>query len=328
MSRLVSGRRGFLKQAATMGAYLACGGIGKTLGASSPGTAPRFKLSLAEWSLRHRLRSGAMTNLDFPRIASEEFGLRAVEYVSTFFEEHHRSPTYLAELNRRAEDAGVRNVLIMVDLDSPAGDLASRSNSVRRTAAINHQPWIDAAAQLGCHAIRVNARGHDAAEYDQSLEHFVDGLRRVVDSATEVGINVLVENHGGLSSNGRWLARVMQSVAHPRCGTLPDFGNFVIDTQEGRFYDPLVGLAELMPYAKGVSAKAHQFDSDGRETTIDYPRMMRIVRTSSFSGHIGIEWGGRFSTQSPEAGIMATKALLERLISEPTDDFVAILPET
>lgn len=276
--------------------------------------APRFKLSLAEWSLRDRLRSGELSNLRFPVAAKREFGIGAVEYVSTFFNGKEADAGYLRELRQLAEGEGVANVLIMVDLKGQGGELASSDAKVRTSAAHAHHVWVDAAKALGCHAVRVNARGYGAATYADAKSYFSDGLSQLVHYAKPNGIRVLVENHGGFSSNGRWLAEVMDRVGDDHCGTLPDFGNFLIDKEAGVFYDPLVGLSELMPYAKGVSAKAHQFGADGLETTIDYPRMVNIVKNSGFSGYVGIEWGGTGSAMTPDAGIRATKNLLSRLL--------------
>lgn len=301
-------RRTFLVAGARSALALATG-----CATSSAGPTPRFRLSLAQWSLRDRLRAGTMANVDFPRIAQDEFGIPAVEYVSTFFEGRERERTYLNELRGRAGDAGVRNVLIMVDLTGEDGHLASRDPAVRRRAADAHRIWIDAARALGCNAIRVNAYGYGQADFDSAQGQFVDGLRLLVAHGREAGVRVLVENHGGFSSHGGWLAGVMRAVDDPYCGTLPDFGNFTIDREAGTAYDPIQGVRELMPFAGGVSAKAHAFSADGLETTIDYPALLDIVRTSSFSGYIGIEWGGR-GNLTPEAGIRGTRRLLKRFL--------------
>jgi len=123
---------------------------------------------------------------------------------------------------------------------------------------------------------------------------------------------VIVENHGGLSSNGAWLASVIRAVDHPRCGTLPDFGNFRVSADE--WYDRYQGVAELMPFAKAVSAKSYDFDERGEETTIDYRRMLGIVTGAGFNSWIGIEYEGN---RLPEReGIARTKALLEKIRAE------------
>jgi sugar phosphate isomerase/epimerase len=171
----------------------------------------------------------------------------------------------------------------------------------------NHYRWVEAAQFLGCHAIRVNAQSEGTPEEQKKLA--ADGLRRLTEFADPLGLNVLVENHGGLSSNGAWLASVMQAVDHPRCGTLPDFGNF--DIAEGETYDRYVGLEELMPYAKAVSAKSHVFDEEGNEARMDYERLLRIVLQAGYRGWVGVEYEG--SEHSEDEGIRLTKALLERV---------------
>lgn len=265
---------------------------------------PLFRISLAQWSLHRTLRSGALDNLDFPRTAREEFGIEAVEYVNTFFQDRARDTAYLAELKSRCDDLGVLSLLIMCDGEGALGDPDSEA---RRQAVENHHRWVEAARFLGCHAIRVNAQSSGTREEQRALA--ADGLRALVEFAAPHDMDVIVENHGGLSSDGAWLASVIQSVDHPRCGTLPDFGNFHLG--DGVWYDRYQGVAELMPFAKAVSAKSNEFDADGNETSTDFARMLRIVLDAGYRGWVGIEYEG---SELPEAeGIRATKALLERV---------------
>jgi L-ribulose-5-phosphate 3-epimerase len=263
-----------------------------------------FKISLAEWSLHKTLFSGKLDNLDFPQQATTEYGIEAVEYVNQFFKSKAEDQKYLTELKTRSEDQGVRNVLIMIDDEGDLGD----PNADRRTKAIDkHRPWVLAAKYLGCHSIRVNARSKGTPEEQAKL--VADGLRRLSEFAATADIGVIVENHGGLSSNGQWLASVIKTVNLPNCGTLPDFGNF--DT-----YDRYQGVKELMPFAKGVSAKSHDFDAQGNDTKTDYSRMLKIVLDAGYRGYIGIEYEGS-KLPEPE-GIRATKRLLERTGSKIT----------
>lgn len=268
---------------------------------------PLFRISLAQWSLHRALEKGEMTSLDFARRAKEEFGIGAIEYVNKFLKGHARDEKYLAELNKRAGDLGVRQLLIMCDGEGALGDADEKK---RREAVENHVKWLEAAKALGCHSIRVNAESQGSFEEQQRLA--ADGLRRLCEKADPLGLSVIVENHGGLSSNGSWLAGVMKMAGHPRCGTLPDFGNFNVSKTER--YDRYKGVGEMMPYARAVSAKSMDFDDKGNETTIDYRRMMRIVLDAGYHGHLGIEYeGDRLS--EPE-GINATKKLLERIAEE------------
>ncbi len=264
-----------------------------------------FDISLAQWSMNKAFWSGEKDRMRFAQIARGEFGITAVEYVNQFYQEGFSEKT-VTELARISREEGVNNVLIMCDREGRLGD----PDSAARTQAVdNHLKWIEAARALGCHAIRVNAASE--GEFDEQMKLAADGLSRLAEIGDRYGINVIVENHGGLSSNGAWLAAVMRQVNHPRCGTLPDFGNFVIDRETGEDYDPYLGTAQLMPFAKGVSAKTFNFDANGNEADLDYPRLMEIVRAAGYRGHVGIEWEGD-SLDEP-AGIVATRKLLERM---------------
>ncbi|MBX3406264.1 MAG: sugar phosphate isomerase/epimerase [Phycisphaeraceae bacterium] len=267
-----------------------------------------FRISLAQWSLNRALFGGRLDHLDFPKAAKQEFGIDAVEYVNQFWKKK-ADPEYDRDLRKRCDDLGVGSLLIMCDGEGALGD---PDESKRKQAVENHRKWLDSAAILGCHSIRVNA--HSGGTYDEQRDRAADGLRRLCELADPMGLNVIVENHGGLSSNGAWLAAVMRQVGHKRVGTLPDFGNFRISDKET--YDRYKGTEELMPFARGVSAKSYDFDPQGNETTIDYRRMLRIVRAAGYSGFIGIEYeGGRLSEAE---GIAATKRLLERIRDEFT----------
>ena len=268
---------------------------------------PLFEISLAEWSLHKSLFGKKLDNLDFARVSKEDYGITAVEYVNQFFKTKARDQAYLEDMRKRAADLGVKSLLIMIDGEGALGD----ADSARRTKAVeNHYPWVEAAKFLGCHSIRVNAQSSGSPEEAQKLA--ADGLRRVSEFAASHAINVIVENHGGLSSDGGWLAGTIKLVDLPNCGTLPDFGNFGLGG--GKQYDRYRGVEELMPYAKAVSAKSHDFDAEGNETHTDYLRMMKIVLAAGYHGYVGIEYEGA-KLSEPE-GIKATKRLLEKVRDE------------
>ena len=279
-----------------------------------------FEISLAQWSLHRSLYSGELDHLDFAKISKENFGIDAIEYVNSFFFEKAEDKLYLREMKTRADDYGVKSLLIMCDNEGSLGD---PDNQKRQKAVENHYKWHEAAKYLGCHSIRVNAylteslHGLEVGDYTKtgSYENQVslaaDGLRKLTEFGASLGINTIVENHGGLSSDGAWLASVMKAVDHPMCGTLPDFGNFRIEGD--RWYDRYKGVKELMPFAKAVSAKSHDFDSNGNETQTDFFRMMDIVIDAGYSGYVGIEYEG--SGMDEMSGIKATKDLLERVKS-------------
>ena len=264
---------------------------------------PWFTISLAEWSLHRALQGKMMDNLEFPVVAKRDFGITAVEYVSTFFKPFDVDPKYLAEIKRSTDYHGVTNVLIMVDGE---GNLGAHNEEERKEAIENHSHWVDIAKFLGCHSIRVNASGPGDA--DELGTNVVKGLFALCEYAARDGINIIVENHGGLSSDASWLSSVIRTVNLPNCGTLPDFGNFKISAVKE--YDRYQGVEELMPFAKGVSAKSYDFNNEGFETTIDFDRMMKIVKKSGYKGYIGIEYEGDNYTE--EEGIMLTKRLLEK----------------
>jgi len=257
-----------------------------------------FDISLAEWSLHKKLFKGDLKNIDFPEYTAKNFGIYGVEYVNQFFKDKAQDMTYLKDLNNRAKDNGVKNVLIMIDGEGSLGD---RDENKRLKAVENHHKWIDAANFLGCRAIRVNAAGEGTKE--EVKDQVVKSLSSLADYGKKGKINVIVENHGGISSHGDWLADVLKTVNKKNCGSLPDFGNFYE-------YDRYQGVADLMPYAKGVSAKSHAFDAKGNETGIDYAKMMDIVKKAGYKGYVGIEFEG--DKISEDEGIKITKALLER----------------
>ncbi len=304
-------RRTFLKGALVGGAALALRpGLNRAAepsGNPEAGTIGDFKISLAEWSLHTALRAkdAEITNLDFPKIAREEFGIDAVEYVNQFFQDKARDSTYLNDLKSRAADQGVTNVLIMIDRE---GDLSAKDAKDRARAVENHKRWVDAAAMLGCHAIRVNTGNNyspddvgAAAEACTALAEY-GGRNRIHGSG---------ENHGGPSSNPDALLALIKAVGSANFGTLPDFGNFPKNPDGTYAIDVYEAIARMMPHAQGVSAKSYDFGPEGRETTLDYARILKIVTDAGYHGHIGIEYEGK--RLGEHEGIRATKALLESL---------------
>lgn len=295
-------RRDFMKQSAAAGIALAAG---ETL--ANAAAKQVFKISLAEWSLHKTLFKKDLDNLDFAKTAKQDFGISAIEFVNQFFKDKAKDVSYLKELNKRAKDYGVEHRLIMCDGEGALGD----PDAAKRTQAVeNHYKWVEAAKFLGCKIIRVNAQSKGSYEEQQKLA--ADGLRRLSEFGAKHKIAVIVENHGGLSSNGQWLTGVMKLVNHPNCGTLPDFGNFRVSQNE--MYDRYKGVTEMMPYAKAVSAKTHNFDERGEETETDYHKMMKIVLDAGYRGFVGIEYEGEKMSEAD--GIKATKKLLERVHDE------------
>ena len=298
-------RREFIKKSASLTAGVTLGGLSSTL-LNGCNNKMSFKISLAEWSLHRALNSKEIDHLDFAAIAKNDFSINAIEYVNSFFFNHAKDNAYLIEMKNRADDHGVKSLLIMCDNE---GNLGEPEEKKRIQAVQNHYKWAEAAKFLGCHSIRVNARSFGT--YDEQIKLAADGLRRLIEFGDNIEINIIVENHGGLSSNGEWLSSVMKEVNHPRIGTLPDFGNFRIENDN--WYDRYKGMKELMPYAKAVSAKSHEFDKNGDETGSDYYRMMDIVLENGYNGYVGIEYEG--SKHSEMEGIRLTNKLLKKIQS-------------
>lgn len=272
-----------------------------------------FDISLAQWSLHRAFFEGKLKTEDFAAKARKDFGLSGIEYVSQFFADKATDRNYLRELTIRANDHDVRNVLIMVDGE---GELASPDEKRRQHAVENHIKWMDAADAMNCHSLRVN--GHGTGTPEQLHEAMVKSLTALAEYGNKARVNVIVENHGYISSDAEWLVGVMNDVNHPRCGTLPDFGNFCLRRRDGDLwespcveqYDKYKGVKEMMPYAKGVSAKSYGFDEEGNETTIDYERMLAIVKEAGYTGYIGIEYEGEDPDE--DAGIRKTIGLLKK----------------
>ncbi len=296
-------------------ASLAAAGIGTGIGFASQKKV-LFEISLAQWSLHKAIFGKKMDAGDFPKISKEEFGINAVEYVNQFYKEKKKDDGYVKELRKKCDDLNVKSVLIMCDGEGQLGDADEKK---RKLAVENHYRWVEWAKTLGCHSIRVNAGS--SGSYEEQMNRASDGLRMLSEWAGKMQINVIVENHGGLSSNGAWLAATIKKVGHPGCGTLPDFGNFRVSKDEE--YDRYKGVLELMPYAKGVSAKTHDFDAKGNETKTDYRKMMKIVMDANYHGFVGIEYEG--SKLSEPDGIRATKKLLETVRTEFASDEVSLI---
>tara|TARA_S200000501_G_scaffold239858_1_gene224726 strand:+ start:845 stop:1777 length:933 start_codon:yes stop_codon:yes gene_type:complete len=279
---------------------------------------PFFEIGLAQWSLNKSLKSGKIDNLDFARIAREKFDIGIVEYVNQFFINKAKDKKYLSEMLNISNDNGIVNNLIMIDSE---GNLGDTNNRKRNKAINNHKKWIEAAKFLGCSHIRVNAAG-DGSEQEVS-KNASESLAALGEFSVDYDINVIVENHGGYSSNAKWLVEVIKNAGLKNVGTLPDFGNFCIRstpkdlsdwgaTTSGcaEEYDRYLGVEELLPYALSVSAKSNDFDSDGNCIETDFSRMVNIIKNSDYRGYISIEYEG--SNYSEEEGIRLTKSLLER----------------
>jgi len=272
-----------------------------------------YEISLAEWSFHKALFAKKMTNLDFPVMARKQFDIGVVEYVNQFFKDKAQDTNYLNELLKRCSDNNVKNHLIMCDDE---GALADSNEAKRKQAVENHYKWVDAAKYLGCKTIRVNAFGDGTAEEVQKAA--TDGISSLAEYAAKENINVIIENHGGYTSDGQWMVGLMKAINKPNVGTLPDFGNFCVKREGGhqwdgkciQEYDKYKGVAEMMPYAKGASAKTYDFDANGNCVETDYAKILKIIKDSGFKGYLGIEYEGDHASEAE--GVAKTKALINK----------------
>lgn len=269
-----------------------------------------FQISLAQWSNHRALNKKEFTNMEWPEYAKKNYGILALEYVNQFFKDKAKDRKYLGELKKRVSDLGMQNILIMVDGE---GHIGEDTDAARQKTVDQHKRWVEAAKYLGCHSIRVNSHGKGKDDAEKAA-NCTKGLIALSTFAEDHQMNVIVENHGGLSSNGAWMAGVLKSVGLDNCGSLPDFGNF-------HGYDRYKGLAELMPFAKGVSAKSHEFNEKGEEVRTDYRKALKIVMEHNYHRFIGVEYAGPEKKLSEDKGIMATKKLLETIRAELAADW-------
>jgi len=299
-----------------------------------------FEISLAEFSYASELYGNKMTNFDFPQRAVNDHGIHILEWVSGFFNNKHTDTAYMKELKSLCDDLGTKSHLIMLDGEN----LAAIDPAKRQHAVESHYPWVDAAKFLGCITMRVNlgdamsaltGKGEEASAAD-AAKAAVDGYGKLLEYAAKVGINVIVENHFGHSSNPEWLVGIMKQLKATNKGLLPDFGNFCMERTKAesldfkallatkclKEYDRYKGVEMMMPYSKGISAKTHKIETNGDDPETDFLKIFGIIKASGWTGgYVGIEYegglirdmGGDTSYLSNDDGIKATKVLLEKV---------------
>ena len=276
------------------------------------GIVSKARISLAQWSLNRAFFAGELNPEHFASIAAEDYQIKAIEYVSAFYADKGKDTAFWRKMRKYADDSGVESLLIMVDDE---GELGARNDGKRTIAVENHYKWIEAVKILGGHSIRVNAFGKGSQK--QLKAALVEGLGQLAEFGQSMEINVLVENHGLHTSDAGYMVSIIKEVDNPYLGTLPDFGNWCLSNEWGSIqnpcdkrYDPYRGVSEMIPFARGVSAKSYEFDDLGEETRINYQQMLRIVKRAGYKGYIGIEYEGKHLSE-PE-GIRATKSLIEK----------------
>ena len=271
-----------------------------------------LQISLAQWSLHRSFQDGSLDPVDFASIAMERYKIDAIEFVNGLYPEKGSDESFWNKMKARSDDAGVKNLVMMVDDE---GELGAASEKKRLQAVENHYKWVHAAKLLGCHSMRVNAFGDADREIFRMA--IMDGMSRLADYAAESGINIVIENHGLFSSDAALIAEIIKKVNRPNLGSLPDFGNWCLSAKWGttqgdcdKVYDRYQGVSELLPFAKAVSAKSYNFNEEGEDTKIDYYKMMKIVKESDYKGYIGIEYEG--TKKSEHEGILITKELMKK----------------
>jgi L-ribulose-5-phosphate 3-epimerase len=233
------------------------------------------RISLAQWALNQEIRAGELTNLDFPRIAREEFGIGAIEFVNTLF----AVPTYgyLRKLKQNAVDHGVKMLVMMVDDE---GDPVAPSRKERDQFVINHRKWVDIAQFLGCHSVRTNCIGRSTSSKSEALKWAAESYTRLLEYALSAKVSVVIENHGGLSDDPDWMVDLIKEVGNPHFGSYIDW----------RWRDPAVWdnyayTKKLLPYAKGISYK--------KQPTVEHlGKLVQLSRDSGYQGYYGIEEKG------------------------------------
>ena len=283
---------------------------------------PFFILSLAQWSYHREFSKNGVSPYEFAKMASD-LGFDGLEYVSQLYtdvteseDKAYAMKVFIDKNNDLASQYNVKNVLIMIDGE---GNLSTSDNQERKQAIENHKDWINAASKMGCSAVRLNLNGEK--EESAWIKNSIESLSILSAYAEPLNINVIVENHGGMSSNASLLMKVINQVSYSNCGTLPDFGNFCMSEDWGSLkdnkcnnpYDPYLGVSEMLPRAFGLSAKSYEFDANGNETILDYYRLLSIIKKADYNGFIGVEYEG--DKLSEKEGIIATKKLLEKAAS-------------
>lgn len=264
-------------------------------------TEPWLKISLQQYSFNRQLQKGELDPLDYPKLAVEKCGISALEYYNGFIMEKANDNAWFAELKKRGDDLGVENQLMLLKNDRALDDADA---AVRKLAAEDYRPWLEGCKTLGCHSVRVDVRS--AGDPAEVMKQSIDGLNQLCDIAKPYGIDIIVENHGNHSSNGKWVADLMTALGRDNCGTLPDFGNF-------KDYDKYQGVKDMLPWARAICAKVHHIEEDGSAKDTDFTKMLNIVKDGGFKGYIGIEFEGK---SDPVAGILGTKKLIEKTLAE------------
>lgn len=235
-------------------------------------------ISLAQWALVDEVRAGKWKTVEFAKIAREDFGINGIEYVNTLMEV--TTETYLKTLKNNAHDHGVTNVLIMVDDE---GDGCAETKEGRKQFVVNHRKWIDAAHYLGCRAIRTNCRGSELSarvSREESLKWAAESYNMLLEYAVPAKIQVLIENHGGLSNDPDWMVALMQAVNNLYFGTYPDW------REPSQDFDNFEYLRKTVPFAKGMSYRNQPTDNL-------CVKMIKLCREAGYRGWYGIESSGR-----------------------------------
>ena len=298
----------------------------------------KIDLALQNYSFAPLLFQNKLDILKFPEMIREKYKINGAEYWSIAFMGKENDTNFIKDLKKRSLDQNVENLIILVDnIDintmENGPSLASSKKNEREKSIDFHKKWIDVASEIGCHSIRVNLRS-DESNSDKILDNSSESISKLINHSSSQGVSIVVENHGGITGDADWLVSLMTKINNNYVGTLPDFGsyNFCVKRGELNFegltgecenqYDKYKGVKKLLPFAKGISAKSHEFNSMGEETSTDFSRMMDIISSSTYEGYITIEYegammkmfGGKGDYLDPHDGVQATKSLIKKYI--------------
>ncbi len=267
-----------------------------------------MEIGIAGWALNRSIREHkTLTLLDFPALAREEFGVDTIELVSTFFES--QSAPYLNELRRAIAAQRLRVVNIAVD----TGTLASADEAARRTDLEAIKQWFHVARAIGAGAIRVNTGAADPDD-QAARERIIAGYRELAEHGAEAGVKLLIENHGGASSDPQVIAAILERLETPWFGACPDVANFIGDTWEE-------GMRIMAPRAVTTHVKISGYAPDGWQSRtardgsvhrFNLRTCLVILKEAGYAGPVNFEYN--LAEDDERAGIRQGIAYLREVV--------------
>lgn len=245
---------------------------------------------------------------EFPARARDTFGVDAIETVAFQFD--GLDDPEIDAFDQALKDIGVKLLNIAIDV----GDLLETDTDKRAADLKVIERWIERFAAMGSQFVRVNPGSPFSQHHgDQPPAHLVEALQELGTFANERGTRLLVENHGGPSSNPAWMRQLLDAVGPNSLGLLLDLGNFdvLMAPMMAMFFggesekkDPAEvfsgldlttlyeGIEALADKAELVSLKAHHVSDDGDVGPVDLERALGILNAHSYSGALTVEYEG------------------------------------